>query len=346
MILPRVELSHSFFMPSSKCVFLKHRKCKMENIWFALLGSGSHRLPLRWQGAQKTAVGRKSKRRERRDADQRPLQQELGGTLPHPRAAHPPPGAGLHGSRQRRTRGTLWDEQHTDTGACARSCWHRGPACPGPAWDTAMPVHRWESLAPGGWQPREATQPGPSDPEPALLTHHPLHQACARAVSRLLRPAPCQQLQALIPLEEPLPSPHHLNPPLRAATANNFCIYLLCRMEGDGLRGGGSWAVGGGLVQGAICLILLAPHPAGKWWPLLVTWLGGLLSELRALGGLDVAQSAGQELCYHGDQRHCPARLWSPFSLGHRGGPRCPWLFIKFCPGWTPPRAASEKATR
>lgn len=39
LILLRVELSHSSSLPSSKCVFLKHRECKMENIWFALLGS-------------------------------------------------------------------------------------------------------------------------------------------------------------------------------------------------------------------------------------------------------------------------------------------------------------------
>lgn len=38
----------------------------MENIWCALSGSESHRLPLQWKGAQKTAVGRKSKRTEKR----------------------------------------------------------------------------------------------------------------------------------------------------------------------------------------------------------------------------------------------------------------------------------------
>lgn len=69
MILPRVELSHSPFVPSSKCVFSKHRKWKMENIWCALSGSESHRLPLQWKGAQKTAVGRKSKRTEKRQIE-------------------------------------------------------------------------------------------------------------------------------------------------------------------------------------------------------------------------------------------------------------------------------------
>lgn len=59
MILPRVELSHSSSIPRSKCVFSKHRKCKVENIWFAAFGSESHRLPLQWKRAQKTAVGRK-----------------------------------------------------------------------------------------------------------------------------------------------------------------------------------------------------------------------------------------------------------------------------------------------
>lgn len=56
LILLKVELSHSPSLPSSKYVFSKQRKCKMENIWFALLGSGSHRLPLQWKGAQKTAL--------------------------------------------------------------------------------------------------------------------------------------------------------------------------------------------------------------------------------------------------------------------------------------------------
>lgn len=110
----------------------------MENIWFALLGSESHRLPLQWKGAQKTAVGRKSKRREEEDTNQRPLQpagpgapliggaRALGpaalGPCPHPcalwldvklqrpcclkmmpGAIHPPPGAVAWVSRQERT---------------------------------------------------------------------------------------------------------------------------------------------------------------------------------------------------------------------------------------------------
>lgn len=45
LILLRVELSHSPSVPSSKCVFSQHRKCKLENIWSALWGSASHRLP-------------------------------------------------------------------------------------------------------------------------------------------------------------------------------------------------------------------------------------------------------------------------------------------------------------
>lgn len=79
-----------------------------------------------------------------------------------------------------------------------------------------------------------------------------------------------------------VPHPITPSPPLKTATANNLCIYLLCRMEEDRLQGGGSWAVGGGRVQGAICLALSAPCPAGKWWPRLVTWPGELF--IRAGG--------------------------------------------------------------
>lgn len=36
------------------------------------------------------------------------------------------------------------------------------------------------------------------------------------------------------------------------------------------------WQLGFQGAAGAICLVLPAPRPAGKWWPLLVTWLGEL----------------------------------------------------------------------
>lgn len=63
------------------------------------------------------------------------------------------------------------------------------------------------------------------------------------------------------------------------------------------MQGGSSWAVGGGRVQAAICLALSASHPAGKWWPLLVTWLGGLFVGTHGLGRPNVLQPVGQGLC-------------------------------------------------
>ena len=67
----------------------------------------------------------------------------------------------------------------------------------------------------------------------------------------VLRPSPRRQLQALEGKCGFLQRSFFLlpaapSPPLKTATANNLCIYLLCRMEGDGMQGGGSRAVGGG----------------------------------------------------------------------------------------------------
>ena len=120
LILLRVELSHSPSLPSSKCVFLKHREWKMENIWFALLGSEGHRLPHQWKGARETVLaggGKDEHRRpraSRREPAGRPQQRgpmpgdpiptpvSLGLSMPFqrssclkltPRASCPPPRA-------------------------------------------------------------------------------------------------------------------------------------------------------------------------------------------------------------------------------------------------------------
>lgn len=113
------------------------------------------------------------------------------------------------------------------------------------------------------------------------------------------------------------PSPRHLQPPLKTATANNLSIYLLCRMEGDGLRGGEEAALGRGRgrVPGAICLFLSAPCPAGKWWTLLVTWPGELFIRARGPGEAECppASRAGRPPPQRAERLLCsPLALFPP----------------------------------
>lgn len=122
----------------------------------------------------------------------------------------------------------------------------------------------WEAVRQGPQRVRASAQ--------AIKRHWPVVQS----------PLPCQQPWAPesicdFPWRSFFLPPSTLSPPLKTATANNFCIYLLSRVEGDGRWGRSSWAVGGDRVQAAICLAPSASHPAGKGWPRLVTWRGGPL---------------------------------------------------------------------
>lgn len=73
---------------------------------------------------------------------------------------------------------------------------------------------------------------------------------------------------------------------------------------------------GWGRVQGAICLVLPAPRPAGKWWPLLVTWLGELFIRARSPGEAEHPAAGRVGPCLHlhqrGEQSCSPLALFFP----------------------------------
>lgn len=84
------------------------------------------------------------------------------------------------------------------------------------------------------------------------------------------------------------------HPPLKTATANNLCIYLLCQMERDGLRGGSSWAVGRGCIRGAICLVV-SSIPSRE----VVAPLSHLASRaVYSPGEAECPPASGRGLCY------------------------------------------------
>lgn len=100
-------------------------------------------------------------------------------------------------------------------------------------------------------------------------------------------------------------------------------------MEGDGLRGGGSWAV---------CrepsVSLSAPHPAGKWWPL------SHLASRAAYQGTERPPASRQGLCYQRADAPLPS-CSLPFPSGAAAGASLPLTTLTdLCAGWTPSGAA------
>lgn len=57
----------------------------------------------------------------------------------------------------------------------------------------------------------------------------------------------------------------HLQPPIKNSNSQQLMYLLLCRMEEAAVRRQWQLGRGWGRVQGAICLVLPAPRPAGKW---------------------------------------------------------------------------------
>ena len=128
LILLRVGLSHSPSLPSSKCVFLKHRECKIENICFALLGSESQRLPHQWKGARETVLvgGGKDEHRRPRASRQEPAGRPQHGG-PRPRDPTPTPvSLGLSMTFQRSSCLKLSPRANCPPPRVSAMCWQTG----------------------------------------------------------------------------------------------------------------------------------------------------------------------------------------------------------------------------
>ena len=323
------------------CV-LKAQKMENGNIWFAPRGSAGHGPPSRCNGAQKTAVSRKSERKKGEEADRRPQQP---ARVPEWRALPSPscPCRGYEASqalppeadpRAACLPGLCCGPETGPTRTRARAHPQRPSVqlqkAPCPVTCLSL-VSQVGAAGPGkvGSIPVDA-QPGPRDPEPGSLATPPLPLPAGR---QLLVPVPwgmgsprpelpvCPWLWPLLSLAcawgAPAAvsllglsggdchwSPAHLpvvgSRPLKEVTSHGRAscspppptlrlkqqqqpttyvfIYFAGRRE-SGLEelAAGPWVE-------AACgepSVSSAPHPAGKWWPLLVTWLAALFTATR-----------------------------------------------------------------